>query len=127
MYADRVANVAHINREAPPIAKPKEQSIPETRKKDISLGAGGPKKGTRRCGSCGYYATHNSRTCLKLTHNKARPEDAEQDKRQATRSTEQEEHNVPQSTGDKELPTDKYISTDSDSDDDEFNDMDAED
>jgi hypothetical protein len=38
-----------------------------------------------------------------------------------------EEHNVPRSTGDKELPTDKYISTDSDSDDDEFNDMDAED
>jgi hypothetical protein len=75
-----VANVAHINREAPPRAKPKEQSIPETRKKDISLGAGGPKKGTRRCGSCGYYATHNSRTCLKLTHNKARLEDAEQDK-----------------------------------------------
>ncbi|RCV18589.1 hypothetical protein SETIT_3G313300v2 [Setaria italica] len=63
-----------ISRVPPPRANTKGRSIPASKKKEISLGVKGVKKGTRRCNICGYYATHNARTCPKLQHNKERLE-----------------------------------------------------
>jgi hypothetical protein len=131
------AIVVHINREPPPRAKPKGRSIPESEKREISLGAKGPKKGTRRCSSCGYFATHNSRTCLKLKHNKARLEEMQSRTRGRPRGAQNkcsdtqhgnggEKHKVPQSTIDKELPTETFTIVDSESDSEEFEDMDME-
>jgi hypothetical protein len=131
------ANVVHINREPPPRAKTKGWSILESEKKEISLGAKGPEKGTRRCSSCGYFATHNSRTCLKLKHNKARLEEMKNRTRGKPRGVHNkcsdilhcsggEKHNVPQSTRDKELPTETFTISDSESDGEEFDDMDTE-
>ncbi|RCV30530.1 hypothetical protein SETIT_6G102800v2 [Setaria italica] len=58
----------------PTRAKTKGQSIPPSEKKEITLRAKGVKKDTRKCSICGYYATHNVRTCPKLQHNKERLE-----------------------------------------------------
>nr|TKW09592.1 hypothetical protein SEVIR_6G113200v2 [Setaria viridis] len=55
-----------ISRVPPMRAKTKRQSIPPSEKKEITLGAKGVKKDTRKCSICGYYATHNARTCPKL-------------------------------------------------------------
>nr|TKV94262.1 hypothetical protein SEVIR_9G282301v2 [Setaria viridis] len=63
-----------ISRVPPTRAKTKGRSIPPSEKKEITLGAKGVKKGTRKCSICGYYATHNARTCPKLQHNKERLE-----------------------------------------------------
>jgi len=46
----------------------------ESEKKQVTLGAKGEKKGTRRCSVCGFYMTHNSRTCPTLEHNQQRLE-----------------------------------------------------
>jgi hypothetical protein len=67
-------NDIHLSGEPPLRDKPKGQSILEYEKKEISLGSKGEKKGTRRCSTCGYYATHNLRTCLKHRHNRERLE-----------------------------------------------------
>uniref|UniRef100_K3ZCT2 Uncharacterized protein n=1 Tax=Setaria italica TaxID=4555 RepID=K3ZCT2_SETIT len=67
-------NLKLISRVPPPRANTKGRSIPASKKKEISLGVKGVKKGTRRCNICGYYATHNARTCPKLQHNKERLE-----------------------------------------------------
>ncbi|XP_034593774.2 protein FAR1-RELATED SEQUENCE 5 [Setaria viridis] len=55
-----------ISRVPPTRSKTKGRSIPPSEKKEITLGAKGVKKGTRKCSICGYYATHNARTCPKL-------------------------------------------------------------
>jgi hypothetical protein len=46
----------------------------ETEKQSATLGAKGPKLGTRRCHECGKYTTHNARTCPTLPHNQKRLE-----------------------------------------------------
>nr|TKW28183.1 hypothetical protein SEVIR_3G323700v2 [Setaria viridis] len=71
---DHANNDRLISRVPPLRAKTKGWSIPAYEKKEISLGAKGVKKGTRRCNICGYYATLNARTCPKLQHNKERLE-----------------------------------------------------
>jgi hypothetical protein len=55
-------------------AKPKGRKMTETEKQSATLGAKGPKLGTRRCHECGKYTTHNARTCPTLPHNQKRLE-----------------------------------------------------
>jgi hypothetical protein len=43
--------------------EPKGRKMTETEKQSATLGAKGPKLGTRRCHECGKYTTHNARTC----------------------------------------------------------------
>ncbi|WVZ77854.1 hypothetical protein U9M48_025667 [Paspalum notatum var. saurae] len=52
-----------INLIAPPRSKPKGRNVPSSEKEVLTLGAKGVKKGTRKCKTCGVYATHNSATC----------------------------------------------------------------
>jgi hypothetical protein len=63
-----------ISREPPVQAKPKGRKMTETEKQSATLGAKGPKLGTRRCHECGKYTTHNARTCPTLPHNQKRLE-----------------------------------------------------
>ncbi|KAF8768991.1 hypothetical protein HU200_004532 [Digitaria exilis] len=63
-----------ISRMPPPRAKTKGRKMTETEKKQVTLGAKGEKKGTRRCSICKQYVTHNSRTCPLLDHNRERLE-----------------------------------------------------
>jgi hypothetical protein len=65
---------ADISRDPPMHAKPKGRKMTETEKKSATLGARGPKLGTRRCHECGKYTTHNARTCPTLPHNQKRLE-----------------------------------------------------
>jgi hypothetical protein len=65
---------ADISREPPVRAKPKGRKMTETEKQSATLGAKGPKLGTRRCHECGKYTTHNARTCPTLPHNQKRLE-----------------------------------------------------
>jgi hypothetical protein len=65
---------ADIRRERPGQAKPKGRKMTETEKQSATLGAKGPKLGTRRCHECGKYTTHNARTCPTLPHNQKRLE-----------------------------------------------------
>ncbi|CAO2152503.1 unnamed protein product [Urochloa humidicola] len=68
------AATADISREPPPRAKPKGRKLTDTEKQEVTLGAKGEKKGTRRCQECKMLATHNSRTCPSLPHNQQRLE-----------------------------------------------------
>ena len=63
-----------ISRVPPPRAKRKGRKMTGFEKKEVTLGARGEKKGTRRCSVCGMYTTHNARTCLQLKHNRERLE-----------------------------------------------------
>jgi hypothetical protein len=65
---------ADISRDPPMHAKPKGRKMTETEKQSATLGARGPKLGTRRCHECGKYTTHNARTCPTLPHNQKRLE-----------------------------------------------------
>jgi hypothetical protein len=65
---------ADISRDPPMHAKPKGRKMTETEKQSATLGAKGPKLGTRRCHECGKYTTHNARTCPTLPHNQKRLE-----------------------------------------------------
>uniref|UniRef100_K3ZM25 Protein FAR1-RELATED SEQUENCE n=1 Tax=Setaria italica TaxID=4555 RepID=K3ZM25_SETIT len=107
----------------------KGRSIPPSEKKEISLGAKGVKKGTRRCSICGYYATHNARTCPKLQHNKERLEVLKNRMRGRPRGTQHkssasqhdsggEEHNIGRQQDTKKCQENKYI--DYESNDEQF-------
>lgn len=65
----------------PPQAKTKGRGVPDAEIRVVTLGAQGAKKGTRRCGVCLTYTTHNSRTCPTLEHNKERLEAKKNKKR----------------------------------------------
>jgi hypothetical protein len=65
---------ADISRDPPMHAKPKGRKMTETEKQSATLGARGPKLGTRRCHECGKVTTHNARTCPTLPHNQKRLE-----------------------------------------------------
>ncbi|XP_072149963.1 uncharacterized protein [Setaria viridis] len=124
-----------ISRVPPTRSKTKGRSIPPSEKKEITLGAKGVKKGTRKCSICGYYATHNARTCPKLQHNKERLEVLKNRMRgrprgaQHKRSTSQhdsggEEHNIGRQQDTKKCQENKYI--DYESNDEQFRDTDME-
>jgi hypothetical protein len=74
MMQERHGSNADISREPPIHAKPKGRKMTETEKQSATLGAKGPKLGTRRCHECGKYTTHNARTCPTLPHNQKRLE-----------------------------------------------------
>jgi hypothetical protein len=71
---ERHDNNADISRDPPIHAKPKGRKMTETEKQSATLGAKGPRLGTRRCHECGKYTTHNTRTCPTLPHNQKRLE-----------------------------------------------------
>jgi hypothetical protein len=71
---ERHGNNEDICRDPPVQAKPKGRKMTETEKQSATLGAKGPKLGTRRCHECGKYTTHNARTCPTLPHNQKRLE-----------------------------------------------------
>ena len=58
----------------PPRAKTKGHSKTSSEKMEVTLGAQGEKKGTRKCSVCKLYATHNSVTCPMKQENKERLE-----------------------------------------------------
>nr|TKW09389.1 hypothetical protein SEVIR_6G091300v2 [Setaria viridis] len=107
---DHANNDRPISRVPPPRAKTKGWSIPASKKKEISLGAKGEKKGTRRCSICGYYATHNVRTCTKLKHNRERLEVLKNRMRGRPRG---EEHNIGRQQDTKKCQENKYIECES--------------
>ena len=69
-----MVNTQCISRVPPQRAKPKGRNMTQLEKKQVTLGAKGEKKGTRRCSVCRFYTTHNSRTCPTLEHNQQRLE-----------------------------------------------------
>jgi hypothetical protein len=65
----------------PPEAKTKGRSKTSSEKNEVTLGAQGEKKGTRRCSVCHLYSTHNSATCPTLEKNQDRLEAKKNKKR----------------------------------------------
>ncbi|CAL4981349.1 unnamed protein product [Urochloa decumbens] len=123
-----------ISRVPPPRAKTKGRIIPESEKQQVSLGAKGEKKGTRKCGKCGYCATHNARTCLQHHHNRERLEAMKnrtrgrtpgaQNKRNANQhDSVGEDQNIRPATRHKEVPTNLYF--ESESNDEQYDDSDT--
>uniref|UniRef100_K3XQ28 Protein FAR1-RELATED SEQUENCE n=1 Tax=Setaria italica TaxID=4555 RepID=K3XQ28_SETIT len=124
-----------ISRVPPTRSKTKGRSIPPSEKKEITLGAKGVKKGTRKCSICGYYATHNARTCPKLQHNKeplevlknrmrGRPRGAQHKRSASQHDSGGEEHNIGRQQDTKKCQENKYI--DYESNDEQFRDTDME-
>lgn len=70
-----------ISMDPPPRAKTKGRCKTASEKKEVTLGAQGEKKGTRRCSVCKLYSTHNSLTCPMLPKNKERLEAMKNKKR----------------------------------------------
>jgi len=69
-----VTQESGISMERPPCAKTKGRSKTLAEMNEVTLGAQGEKKGTRRCSVCKLKSTHNSATCPTLQKNKDRLE-----------------------------------------------------
>jgi hypothetical protein len=69
-------DVRHIelSYEKPNKSKAKGRTIPDSEPRSTTLGAKGPKLGTKACRMCGL-SSHDVRTCPDLPHNKVRIEE----------------------------------------------------
>ncbi|KAG0542362.1 hypothetical protein BDA96_02G097100 [Sorghum bicolor] len=69
-----VTQETRISVDRPPQAKTKEHCETSSEKNEITLGAQGEKKRTRRCSICDLYSAYNSVTCPTKENNKDRLE-----------------------------------------------------